>query len=151
MEMQEIKQQIEQWKSDRRFIAEQAYAEICSTADITPIIIERGNELLGIASLTEDGELLNLATKQRGVGSQMLEEIARYAIANDVIIETTAADSAIKFYLLAGFEIEGYPGDNCGVPAWWPEQQMHRYLNDRKNLRAEQADVWEEYAEECGI
>lgn len=147
--MREITQQIENWTGDRKIIAMKAITDIAN--DATPITLYNGSELIGIATLN-GSELLNLATKRGGTGAAMLELIAEYAISNDTHIEGMSTDQAVFFYCKNGWEVEGYPGENNGVPIWWSLNQIQRFMSDdRDEYLAEAAEVCAEYREECEL
>ena len=142
--------QVEQWSdSDRRFIATQALDDAESGAHL--LTLYDGDELVAVASLEDDGTLMNMATKRRGWGDAILTEVARWAMDNNVEVSGLSTDQAIRFYAYHGFEIEGFPGENSGVPIWWSEQNMSAFLaggEAREKMQAAARAEFDEFVEE---
>jgi len=137
--------QINRWTGDRRKIGLDAIEDM-DTDGVNILTICEDNELLGIATVTADGELLNLATKRSGYGIKMMELIAQFALDRSIAIWGTSSDDALGFYGRLGFEIEGYPGENNGVPIAWFKSQIERFMSDdRAAMMAQAREEYQEY------
>jgi len=124
-------EQISAWISDRGFVARQALRDMQSQGGLLIIEMYDGSELVGIGT-AETGDIikiLNVATKRQGYGWAMMREFAKCAVRADCLIELMSSDDALGFYEKLGFEIEGFPGENLGVPCWWPWEQIEQFAS----------------------
>ena len=149
MEIHEMAAQIENWQdADRRKIGLDAVSDARKMN--TVIIIETEHDVMGIATLTDVGELLNLATRESGWGVALIEKVAQLANASGMEIRGMSTDQAVGFYAKLGFVVEGYPGENAGVSIWWPRSEMKRFLaggTEREAMQDEARTVYQEYLE----
>lgn len=140
MENSEIRKQIERWYGDRLEIGLRAIDD----AGEKLFIFDADGIVAGIASI-DNGELLNLATRESGYGVAVLLKVAQWARENHTMVRGMTTDQSAGFYILAGWTVEGYAGENSGITMYWDEHEMAGFVASPEAMREKMREILEEW------